>query len=400
MKLLIANDTYRPDVNGSSYFTQRLAEGLAGRGHEVHIVCPSQGRSAEVVATGGMSGGVVEHRVPSLPVPGQRGFRAVPPWAARVRAREALARVRPDVTHLQGHLVLGRAVLAASAAAGVPVVATNHFMPDNLVIYLGLPDLAERLVTRAAWRDLGRVYSRAAVVTAPTPVAAALVERAGVPGPVLPVSCGMDLSRFHPGVDGTDFRRRHGLTGPGTVIGHVGRLDAEKHVDALVSVLPLLATAPDARLLVVGRGHEEDRLRDLAARLGVADRVVFAGFVPDEDLPAAYAAMDVFCALGTAELQCLAALEAMASGLPVVAADAHALPHLVHHGRNGALVPPGDVHALAGALTGLLTDVAARRAAGQASLAIAAGHDLERTLDTFEDLYALVRPGVRAAVAA
>jgi glycosyltransferase involved in cell wall biosynthesis len=397
VKILVANDTYPPDVNGSAYFTRRLAEGLAGRGHEVHVLCPAVDRRGGPVHRGG----VVEHRVRSLPLPGQRGFRVVPPAGSRGHARRVLATVDPDVVHLQGHLVLGRALLAEARAAGVPVVATNHFMPDNLVPYLRLPGPAERLAVRAAWRDLGRVFSGAHVVTAPTPTAAGLVEAAlaaaaGVPGPVLPVSCGIDLARFRPGRDAAGFRRAHGLAGPGVTLGHVGRLDPEKHVADLVRVLPLLPAAAGVRLLVVGRGHEEDRLRDLARRCGVADRVRFAGFVPDAELPAAYAAMDVFCALGTAELQCIAALEAMASGLPLVAADAHALPHLVRPGRNGALVPPGDVAALAAALTPLVTDAARRRAAGAESRAVVAGHDLDRTLGTFEDLYTLVRPGTPA----
>ncbi|MGF1664400.1 MAG: glycosyltransferase [Kineosporiaceae bacterium] len=87
----------------------------------------------------------------------------------------------------------------------------------------------------------------------------------------------------------------------------------------------------------------------------------------------------------------------LAGGCVLVTADAHALPHLVRAGRNGALVPPGDLAALATAVAPLLTDAGLRRAAGAESRAVAAGHDLERTLATFEALYAPVRPDATAA---
>ncbi|WP_306215515.1 glycosyltransferase, partial [Actinoplanes sp. RD1] len=98
----------------------------------------------------------------------------------------------------------------------------------------------------------------------------------------------------------------------------------------------------DARLVLAGTGTEQRSPARLAARLGVAEHVSFPGFVPDADLPAVYAEATVFVNAGTAELQSLVTLEAMASGRPVVGADAAALPHLVT-----ALFPPGDSAALA-----------------------------------------------------
>ena len=96
----------------------------------------------------------------------------------------------------------------------------------------------------------------------------------------------------------------------------------------------------------------------------------------------------MFAIASIAELQSIATMEAMASGLPVVAADAVALPHLVHHGENGYLFPPGDADALAARLTDVLTQTPEqRRAMQQASLDLVEDHDIRRTLDTFERLY-------------
>ena len=389
MRILLANDTYPPDVNGSAYFTKRLAEGLVLRGHGTHVLAASTGRRTEVVARDG----VVEHRLRSLPVPFHRDFRFSPPPLLYRRVLREMKRIRPDVVHAQGHFLIGRAVIRAAKELGVPLVATNHFMPDNLVFYLELPEGMEKTVTDLAWRDFARVFDQADVVTAPTSFAAELAEEKGLKGPVLPISNGMDLSRFSPANDGDAFKREYGIADRPTLM-YVGRLDAEKRVDELIRAVAQTRRSVDAQLVVVGAGHERRSLEGLAAKEGVGDRVVFTGFVGDDGLPGAYAAADVFVNAGIAELQSLVTLEAMATGKPVVAADAGALPLLVRDGANGYLFEPGDVADLAARLTGIFADERKREEMGEESLRIAARHDAGETLDAFEDLYAMVtRPG-------
>ena len=385
MNVLIANDTYPPDVNGAAYFTKRLAEGLAQRDHEVHVLCASTTFHSEVVTRGG----VVEHRLRSVPVPFHQDFRFSPPPLLYRRVLAEVKRIGPDVVHAQGHFFIGRAVIRAAKELGIPVVATNHFMPDNLTFYLGLPAGMEKRVTDLAWRDFAGVFNRADIVTAPTPFAANLAEEKGVRGPVLPVSCGMDLSRFSPENDGDAFRQRYAIPERLTFT-YVGRLDAEKRVDELIRALPLVRESVDAQLVVVGNGHEKAGLMQLAEERGVGEYVIFAGFVPDEELPGAYAATDVFCNAGVAELQSIVTLEAMATGKPVIGANARALPHLVHDGENGHLFEPGDVDALASRLTELLSDGCKRAKMGEESLKIVGRHDIEKTLLTFEELYEMV----------
>ena len=385
MNILIANDTYPPDVNGAAYFTKRLAEGLAQRDHEVHVLCASTTLRSEVVTRGG----VVEHRMRSVPVPFHSDFRFSPPPFLYRRILAEVKRVRPDVVHAQGHFFIGRAVIRAAKDLGIPVVATNHFMPDNLTFYLGLPQRTEQRITDLAWRDFASVFNQADVVTAPTPFAANLAEEKGVRGPVLPVSCGMDLSRFSPENDGDAFRQRYTIPERPTFM-YVGRLDAEKRVDELIRALPLIRQSVDAQLVVVGNGHEKAGLMRLAEERGVGEYVIFAGFVPDEELPGAYAATDVFCNAGVAELQSIVTLEAMATGKPVIGANARALPHLVHESENGYLFEPGDVGTLASRLAELLFDEGKRAKMGQESLRIVVRHDIEKTLSTFEELYEMV----------
>jgi glycosyltransferase involved in cell wall biosynthesis len=391
MKVMIGNDTYPPDVNGAAYFTRRLAVALAARGHEVHVLCPSRTLRNGAI----MRDGVVEHRMRSLPVPFHSGFRFSPPPFLLRHVLEGVRRTQPDVVHAQGHFFVGRALIRAAKQLGVPVVATNHFMPDNLVVYLHLPERIEKKVAEWAWRDFSRIFDRADLVTAPTPFAAKLAEEKGVYGPIVPVSCGMDLSRFSPTNDGYAFKTRYGVP-ERPVFMYVGRLDAEKHVDELIKALPLVRRSVDAQLVVVGDGHERENLVALARGQGVEGHVTFTGFVSDGELPGAYAATDVFCNAGTAELQSIVTMEAMATGKPVVAANARALPLLVHDGENGRLFEPGDLEGLASRLAELLSDDGKRTRMGRESLRIVARHDIGITLNAFEELYEAVSVPGRA----
>jgi glycosyltransferase involved in cell wall biosynthesis len=367
LRIVIGADTYPPDVNGAARFARQLATGLAGRGHDVHVLCPSGTGPA---GTSKMDG-VTVHRVRAHRTPMHPTFRVCLPGPARRAAAGLLDGLRPDVVHVQAHFVVGRALVRAAGRRNVPVVATNHFMPENISPYVPMPDALRAVAARFAWWDLVRVFGTARVVTAPTPTAVRMLTAQGLGGRALAVSCGVDLSRFH--WDGTG---RDGAT-----VLFVGRLDEEKRIPEL---LRAVATLPGVRAEIVGDGSCRAALGELAAELGITDRVRFLGLVDEDELVAAYRRASVFCMPGVAELQSMATMEAMAAGLPVVAADAVALPHLVRPGVNGWLYPPGDVPALAKALGAALAEPGPL---GAASRELIDRHDVRHSLDTFESLY-------------
>ncbi|GGL32332.1 hypothetical protein GCM10014719_37010 [Planomonospora parontospora subsp. antibiotica] len=378
-RVLIGTDTYPPDVNGAAYFTHRLARGLARRGNDVHVVCASETGPARTDRVDG----VTVHRLRSAPVLVHPTMRISVP----ARLDRLVAEIAPDVVHVQGHFVVGRAAISAARRAGVPVVATNHFMPDNLFQFAHVPEPLRDRAGDLAWRDFNRVFSRADRITTPTRIAAGLLTDKGFTRPVEPVSCGIDLGRFRPRREPRAWARKAmDLSDRRTVL-FVGRLDEEKRLDELIRALPYVLNGTDAQLALAGTGGRRASLERLARRIGVGDRVTFLGFVPDDMLPDAYAAADVFAMPGTAELQSIATLEAMAAGLPVVAADAMALPHLVRPGENGHLYRPGDVHGLARHLTALLESPDLCAAMGAASREIALTHDHQASLARFEEIY-------------
>ncbi|MBW8480858.1 glycosyltransferase family 4 protein [Actinomadura parmotrematis] len=182
---------------------------------------------------------------------------------------------------------------------------------------------------------------------------------------------GVDETAFHPGADGGAVRERHGLTGRPVVV-CVSRLVPRKGQDALIRAWPrVLAAVPDAALLLVGGGPYRADLERMAAEEGVTGSVVLTGSVPWEELPAHYAAGDVFampCRTRRRGLDVeglgIVYLEASATGLPVLAGDSGGAPDAVLEGETGTVVPGRSVPAIAAGLTGLLTDPGRARKMG------------------------------------
>lgn len=189
---------------------------------------------------------------------------------------------------------------------------------------------------------------------------------------------GIDTSRFLPGQRNDKLLAGMGIPPGSPVVGTLGRLAEIKRQDDLLRAFAAVRKEiPDAHLLVVGDGPLRPYLGDLACTLGVADAVRFTGY---REKPQEYLrAMDVFALTSRSEGMPLSVLESFASGVPVVASAVGGLPEMIDPGRTGLLFPPGNVTALAAALTGLLVDKAAReRLAREARRVVVERHGLER----------------------
>jgi len=378
LTVLIAADTFPPDVNGAANFAERLAVGLAGRGHDVHVLAPAPGRRHGTFHEEHAGTTLTVHRLYSTRWPLHDWLRFATPWRAQANAERVIARIEPDVVHIQSHIVIGRAVVRVANRLGIRAVATNHFMPENLLEHTGLPHALRATAVRWAWADASRTYHRVQAMTSPTQKAATFLEKAiGVRG-VLAVSCGIDASHYTARAD----RPRDAK------IVFVGRVTAEKQIDVLLRAMTKIDPAVGATLTIVGGGDLLKQLQQTTIDLGLANRVTFVGYLSDAELRQTLTDSSVFAMPSIAELQSIASLEAMASGLPIVVADAMALPHLVDEGENGWLFRPGDADDLAEKLTRVLTaDDETYLAMRRASLRMIEGHDIERTVNVFEALY-------------
>lgn len=382
MRIMMAADTYVPDINGAARFAQRFANGLVNRGHEVHMIAPSP------IGEPGRErlDGVLVHRMRSHRYPTVADFFICMPWEVNKRIGQIVRKFKPDVAHVQAHFVCGRYLAKHAKANGVPLVATNHFMPENLVGHMPIPEPAKDGIKYFAWRDLAKVYGLADHVTAPTPKATTLLEAAAGLYGAEAISCGIDPTPYREARESMEANAIPRIL-------FVGRLDEEKRVDELLKAVAALPNPHGVRIDIVGNGSCAAQWHQLSDDLGLTSIVTFHGFVAESDLIKLYARADLFVMPGVAELQSLATLEAMCASTPVICANAMALPHLCHDGVNGYLFEPGNIDQLSRHIHTLTSDADLRERMGQESWEIAQTHAIEKTLDRFEEIYTQVIQG-------
>ena len=417
LRVLIVTDQYEPMVGGVPTVTRELARGLAERGHPVELLAPSAtGRSATA------PGRLTVARRGSVRWPWYEDQRLG--LLSRAAAGQLIGGFAPDVVHVHSPLTLGAAARSAARRRGVPVVYTNHYLPANVHPTADRADRAEarrrpaapgdpavgsttpasrvtaatRATAAAVGGAAGALFdvgfygyltafaNRCDRVTAPTATALLLLREHGLRAPSQVVSNGIDLDVYSPGPAEESLRRRYALPEGRPLILSVGRLSPEKRADVLIEAVAA-QDAVDTVLALAGSGPDEGRLRELAARRGVGDRVRFLGFIPGTDLPGLYRLADLFAIASEAELQSLVTMEAMASGLPVVAVSAGALGELVHPGENGFLARPGRAADLAGSFDLLCRDRELRARMSKSGLRIIADHDRHRLLARWESIY-------------
>jgi glycosyltransferase involved in cell wall biosynthesis len=325
---LVANRWWTGSADPALDLARRLRE----RGHEVAFAC-IRGDALEAHA-----------RAAGLPlVDGVSLERTSRPWrlAAAVLAVARILRERAiDIVH--AHQTHDHWIAALARGGGAPrLVRTIH---HRRAVHAG-----------PAGRWLLR---RTDAVIAVSQAIAVQLAAAGVPvGRTTVVPGAVDLDRFSPRADGRPVRAELGL-GEAPVVGCVARMVPGRGHDILLhAAVRLRERFPALRVVLVGRGEHASRLEALAAALGLARTVLFAGY-RGEDLPSVLAAMDCAVLLGAgSEESCRAVLEAMAVGRPVVAAPVGALPETVVDGETGWLVPP-EPDAVAAAIARTLADPA------------------------------------------
>lgn len=345
MRVAVFTDTYLPTVDGVVNAIRNTRRALEARGHEVLVIAPGEGTE---------DGGDRTLYCRSRELRRYPGYRlAIYPTR---REQAFLRECDVDLVHSHGIAFMGLKGMWAARELELPMVLTFHTMIQDAIPHYTSLRMGSRVLERLLGRYLRSFLHRCGAVVAPTQVVleelrriAPDMQRTAV------IPNGVDIQRFRPGLDGRFVRARHGLR-DAEVILHVGRIAPEKGIDLLLEALPpLLRRRPRARLLVVGTGPDLPRFRRLVKERGMQDQVLFAGFVPDEELPGYYVASDALATASAFETQGLVALEAMACGLPPAAVAYRAFPEYIETGRNGFLFPPGDPQGCADAIEAALT---------------------------------------------
>lgn len=329
LRICVVSETYPPEVNGVALTVARCVEALRAREHEVRVVRPRQGDGADgALAADGHEDLLAE----GLPLPGYPGLRLGLPVGARLR--RMWRDWRPDVVHVITEGPLGWSALHTARALHIPVVADFHTNFHSYGRHYGWGWL-----TSLIYRYLRRFHNDAQLTLVPT---RSMRDRLAADGfrRLDVVARGVDTRLFQPARRDPALRAAWGAGPDDLVVLHVGRLAAEKNLPLLMQAFDAIRRVrPDARLVLVGDGPARAELT------GSALAPIFAGVRRDQDLARHYASADLFLFPSLTETFGNVTLEAMASGLAVVAYDYAAAAEHLRHGESGWLAPFDDAAA-------------------------------------------------------
>ena len=351
LRIAVVTETYAPEINGVALSAARFVEGLRRREHEIQLIRPRQAQDASGQTAGAQgvpSPDVLTHGVPIPRYPGLR--IGLPAMRALVRLWR---RNRPDVVHVLTEGPLGWSAVSAARKLKLPVVSDFRTNFHSYSRHYGAAWLSKPILAY-----LRKFHNRTLCTLVPTEAMRAELAALGFRD-LRVVARGVDTALFDPARRSEALRAQWGAGPSDPVVLHVGRIAAEKNLAALISAYAAVrAQAPNSRLVLVGDGPARVELQ---ARCPDA---IFAGMRRGEDLATHYASADVFLFPSLTETYGNVTIEALASGLAVVAFDYAAAAETIRHGDNGLLAPMGDTDAFATRAASAVSDLARASAMG------------------------------------
>jgi 1,2-diacylglycerol 3-alpha-glucosyltransferase len=380
MRILFASSSYYPHINGVYYFVCRIGPLLQERGHKVAVIAPSESVHFSLKKIDNLD----VYGVPSLSVIINPSIRIPIPFLLKSRIREIIENFKPDIIHLQDHFPLSKAVVQINKNLKIPIIGSNHFMPENFTVLLQNENLKRRFES-FLWKGFSKVFNQVNLVTTPTETGAELI-RSRLKVEVIVISSGISLKIFNPSGDTREIKEKYFIPDKPILL-YLGRLDPEKHMEEILQAVAVAVKKIDFCFVIVGKGTSKTTLEKLTHQLGITNKVIFTGFVPDEDLPYFYKLSRCFVIASIAELLSLATLQAMASGLPIIAVNAGALGELVKDKMNGYLFKEGDISAMVQCIEDIIISDSLYSKMSEKSLEYVQQHDINKTLESFEKLY-------------
>lgn len=376
LRIGLFTDTYAPQVNGVSISLQLISDGLQRAGHQVTIFAPKfPGYKDDQPSV---------FRVPSL-----RYLNKPPIYVAVLgtpRTTWSLTRRQFDVLHAHSPLTVGLLAYVTASTKNLPLIYTYHTSITDYTHYLKIIG-GTGIIRRAARWFSTTTTNLGDQVVVPSPKFRRLLLEQKVRKPIHTIPNGIDLSNFKQAKSPGSLRARLGLKPDAPVLLSVGRVDPEKRLDFLIEAFTRLADQfPEARLVFAGDGSARKDLEAKAAATKVRDRIHFLGMVERADLPDVLHDATIFLSASTTEVHPISVIEAIASGLPIIAVQDEAFEGMVLEGGNGHMTPL-DENAFSRAVSSLLFDPARLERYRKRSTEISQKFSIEGQVQALEDLY-------------
>ena len=377
MRVLYCTDTYPPQVNGVSVVTALSVAGLSPLGWECAVVAPRYPDSSRVIWQDSDSPPSARLDLPSMALPGYSEVRLAMPTLAPVH--RLVERFRPDLVHCATEFSVGRMGQIAAARSGLPLVSSYHTDFSRYADAYGKAWLRKTVSSY-----LKRFHQRSSRVYTPSRAAREDLLQLSV-ADVEVWGRGVDAQLFNPGRRSHALRSELGL-GDGFTFVYVGRLAPEKRPEQILDAFRLacdMMPRNSLRLIMAGTGPREDQLKAVAP-----SGVSFLGFLDRQTrLPELYASCDAFVFASVTETLGLVVLEAMASGLPVIAAPAGGVRDHLRDGANGLAYPAGSAYEMALVMVRLAREAGLARRLAIGARRTAEGLTWEREVERLDRSY-------------
>ena len=373
MRITNFTNTYKPAINGVVTSISLFNKGLAEAGHRVHMIVPQYDATLEDEEP-------YVFRFPAIDLTNSLNTSLPVPFKSYMEP--TIYGLKPDVIHSQHPFLLGDVASSFAQELRIPLIFTYHSHYDEYPQqYLRFaPDFSSKIVERIIRRYLVKCTH----VIAPTPSVRNRIYEFGIDVPVSVIPTPIDFNDYQR-LEPSRVRDNYQY-GDNILFLYVGRLSVEKNVKFLLrSFARIFKARTSTRLLIVGDGPEQERLRCLSAELGISNAVRFAGAVPHSEVPHFAAAADLLLFPSMQETQGLAVIEAMAAGTPVVAIRTPELTDVLTEG-GGKLVKP-DEKEFANEVISLIDDPDGLKNLGERALKIVQKYTLYSAVERLINVY-------------
>jgi 1,2-diacylglycerol 3-alpha-glucosyltransferase len=327
LKIVFFTDSFLPAVDGVVTSILSFKKELEQRGHTVYIFASGNSATKEMLKKLKFNKNIFIVRGSQFKKYPQYNI-ALFPFNIPIKINE----IQPDIIHAHTPFAMGGFALAIAKINKIPIVSTFHTLfTDKFVINEYFSRYALNIIQKYSWKYASFYYNKCNGVIAPSDSIKEVLNKKGIKN-IYTISNGVDLSRFNTNVDGSKIRMQF-HSGNKKIVLYVGRLSKEKRLETLFKAAKILKNEK-ILFVIVGKGPAYDYYKKIVNKLNLGN-VIFIGFVNDILLPKYYAACDIFCIPSTFETQGIVAIEAMACGKPVVAADSLALKKIIIEGING-----------------------------------------------------------------
>lgn len=376
LRIGLFTDTYAPQVNGVSISLQMISEGLKKRGHQVTIFAPK-------------FPGYKDNEPNVMRLPSLKYLNNPPIYVAVLgtpRSTWSLTRKHFDVLHAHSPLSVGLLAYFTASTKNLPLIYTYHTSITDYTHYVKFIGGTSLVKYAAGWFSATSTNLGDQIVV-PSPKFHRLLLEQKVRKPIHLIPNGIELGMFRAAKKPGSLRSRLGVDAEAPILLTVGRMDPEKRLDFVIDAfVKVLERHPTARLVFAGDGGARKGLEEKVSKISAKDRIHFLGMVNRADLPDVFHDATMFLSASTTEVHPISVIEAIASGLPMVAVEDEAFEGMIENDENGYMVKL-DVDVFADTIANLLADDEKLKRFGKHSAKLSEKYSIEGQVRALEKLY-------------